>query len=247
VSPAGRRPGGADTRAEILEAARAEFGERGYTAATVRQVARRADVDPSLVYHYFTDKAGLFVACLDLPADPRAVQAQARGGDLDGARIVERFLAQWEEGAAEPGKSFVTLTQAVSSAPEVARAVREFLTERVWARVPDTGGEAAARTTALVSSQLLGAAWARYVIGMEPFASASRSELAAWIGPTIEAYITGRLGRRAGDPPGASRDNLAPAGGHDAPRRHPRRTGCHGGHDDGGLRGELIGRAPLQR
>jgi AcrR family transcriptional regulator len=196
VSPAGRRPGGADTRAQILEAARAEFGEHGYTAATVRQVARRARVDPALVYHYFADKAGLFVACLNLPADPGDVQIQARaGGGLNGARIVERFLAQWEEGEAEPGKPFVTLTQAVSSSPEVARAVREFVTERVWARVPASGSEAAARTTALVSSQLLGAAWARYVIRMEPFASASRSEVAAWIGPTIEAYITGTLGR----------------------------------------------------
>jgi len=198
VSPAGRRPGGADTRAQILEAARAEFGEHGYTAATVRQVARRARVDPALVYHYFDDKAGLFVACLDLPADPGDVQIQARaGGDLDGARIVERFLAQWEEGTAQPGKPFVTLTQAVSSSPEVARAVREFVTERVWARVPASGSEAAARTTALVSSQLLGAAWARYVIRMEPFASASRAEVAAWIGPTIEGYITGRLGRES--------------------------------------------------
>jgi AcrR family transcriptional regulator len=195
VSPAGRRPGGPDTRAKILDAARAEFGERGYTAATVRQVARRAGVDPALVYHYFADKARLFVASLDLPADPREVQIQARGRELNGARIAERFLAQWEEGAAEPGKSFVTLTQAVSSAPEVARAVREFLTERVWARVPAGDGQTAARTTALVSAQLLGAAWARYVIQMEPFASASRSEVAAWIGPTIEAYITGQLGR----------------------------------------------------
>ena len=198
MSPAGRRPGGADTRAEILAAARAEFGDRGYAAATVRQVARRANVDPALVYHYFADKAGLFVACLDLPADPRAVQIQARGDELDGARIVDRFLAQWEEGEAEPGKPFVTLTQAVSSSPEVARAVREFITERVWTRVPGSGGETAARTTALVSSQLLGAAWARYVIRMEPFASASRSEVAAWIGPTIEAYITGRLGKPTG-------------------------------------------------
>lgn len=204
MSPAGRRPGGADTRAEILEAARAEFGERGYTAATVRQVARRAHVDPALVYHYFADKAGLFVACLDLSADPREIQIQARGGALDGARIADRFLAQWEEGTSETGKSFVTLVQAVSTAPEVARAVREFLTERVWARVQTGDGESAARATALVSSQLLGVAWARYVIQMEPLASASRPEVAAWIGPTIEAYITGRLGQPTGDPAAAT-------------------------------------------
>jgi AcrR family transcriptional regulator len=197
-----------DTRAEILEAARAEFSERGYTATTVRQVARRARVDPALVYHYFADKPGRFVACLDLPADPRAVQTQARGSDLNGARIVERFLAQWEEGTEEPGKPFVTLTQAVSSSPEVARAVREFVTERVWARVPGSG-ESVARTTALVSSQLLGTAWARYVIRMEPLASASRSEVAAWIGPTIEAYISGQLGQPAADPPGTGQQDLA--------------------------------------
>lgn len=197
MNPVGRRPGGPDTRASIVQAARAEFAERGYSAATIRQVARRAGVDPALVYHYFTDKAGLFVASIDLPADPREVQRQAQGRRLDGARIVEAFLAQWEEGTAEPGRSFVTLTQAVSSAPEVARAVREFLTERVWAHRPAAEDAAVARTTALVSAQLLGAAWARYVIRMEPLASASRAEVAAWIGPAIEAYITGQLGKPA--------------------------------------------------
>ncbi|HET8780259.1 MAG TPA: TetR family transcriptional regulator, partial [Agromyces sp.] len=41
------RPRGAtrgDTRARILEAAAAEFGERGYEAASLRSIARRADV-----------------------------------------------------------------------------------------------------------------------------------------------------------------------------------------------------------
>src|SRR5580693_5995693 len=129
MSPAGRRPGGQDTRALILAAAQAEFSDRGYTAATIRRVAARAGVDPALVYHYFADKAGLFVASIDLPVDPRAVQVQARQGGLDGARIVERFLAQWEdvEDGREPGARFVTLAQAMSSSPEVARAVREFL------------------------------------------------------------------------------------------------------------------------
>ena len=53
------------------------------------------------------------------------------------------------------------------------------------------------RTTALVSAQLLGAAWACYVIRIEPIASASRAEVAAWIGPAIGAYITGQFGKPA--------------------------------------------------
>jgi AcrR family transcriptional regulator len=202
MSPAGRRPGAGDTRSEILAAARAEFTERGYAAATIRQIARRAGVDPALVHHYFADKAGLFVASLDLPADPRTVQAEARHGGLSGARIVERFLAQWEDGVAEPGKPFVTLTQAMSSAPEVATAIREFLTERVWATTPAAGGEQMHVRTALVSAHLLGLAWARYVVRMEPIASATRSQVAAWAGPVIEACITGRLPA----PPGNIRD-----------------------------------------
>jgi AcrR family transcriptional regulator len=194
MSPAGRRPGSPGTREAILAAAREEFAAAGYATASIRQVARRAAVDPALVYHYFTGKPELFVACLRLPADPRLVSMQARQGPLDGARIVERFLAQWEEDPADPGRSFVTLTQAISSSPEVARALREFLTERVWAHRRREDPASAARMAALVSSQLLGTAWARYVIRMEPFASASRAQVAAWVGPTIEAYITGRLG-----------------------------------------------------
>lgn len=194
MSPAGRRPGSPGTREAILAAARAEFAAAGYTAASIRQVARRAGVDPALVYHYFTGKPELFTACLQLPADPRQVSTDARRGPPNGARIVERFLAQWEDDPAEPGGSFVTLVQAVSSAPEAARALREFLTERVWAYRRHGDAAAAARTAALISSQLLGTAWARYVIRMEPFASASRAQVAAWVGPTIEAYVTGRLG-----------------------------------------------------
>jgi Bacterial regulatory proteins, tetR family len=34
------------------------------------QVARAAEVDPALVYHYFGDKAQLFAATLDLGFDP---------------------------------------------------------------------------------------------------------------------------------------------------------------------------------
>ena len=195
MSPAGRRPGASDTRSAILRAARAEFAAVGYTAASIRQIARRAEVDPALVYHYFTDKAGLFVAGLNLPADPRTVQMQAQQGPPDGARIVERFLAQWEEDDAEPGRGFVTLTQAVSSAPEVARAVREFLTERVWAHRPGGANEETMKTTALVSSQLLGVAWARYVVRMEPLATAPRAEVAAWVGPAIDGYIAGQQSR----------------------------------------------------
>ncbi len=48
--------------ARILTAAREAFAETGWAGTTMRAVARGADVDPALVYHYFGSKEGLLDA-----------------------------------------------------------------------------------------------------------------------------------------------------------------------------------------
>ena len=72
MSPRGRRPGGVDTRQAIVEAARVDFAEQGYDGTSLRGIARRAEVDPALVHHYFGGKPQLFAAVMDIPADPAA-------------------------------------------------------------------------------------------------------------------------------------------------------------------------------
>jgi AcrR family transcriptional regulator len=188
----GRRPGEADTRQAIINAARTCFLEQGYAATTIRGVARQAGVDPALVYHYFGDKPGLFVALLQLPADPRQIKKRASRGGFSGVKLVERFLAQWETGPQPPGQSFVALAQAMSASPEVARSMREFLAERVWSEPPfQADPETLERIYSLVSVQLMGTAWTRYIVRAEPLASASRQEVAAMVGPVIDRIISG--------------------------------------------------------
>ena len=224
MTPVGRRPGHRDTRSEIVDAARAAFTERGYEGASLRGIARDAGVDPSLVHHYFDGKAALFVAALDLPADPRAIKEQveatslrragggraARQGDheadgapstggpdrpISGAVVVELFLAQWEDGD-PPGGRFRAMAQAVSSSPSVADATRQFLAERVWSRIARVAGEneaGAARRSALVSAQLVGLAWGRYVLRTEPLVAAPLAEIGRWAGPAIDRYMAADL------------------------------------------------------
>ena len=64
-------PGPRDERgvlsARIVEAARDEFADHGWAGATIRAVARAADVDPALVYHYFGSKEGLLDAATNPP------------------------------------------------------------------------------------------------------------------------------------------------------------------------------------
>jgi AcrR family transcriptional regulator len=191
MPPPGRRQGGPRTRETIVDAARAEFLERGYAATTIRSVARRAEVDPALVYHYFTDKATLYGSTVSLPADPRQILENVRTDSTSiGVRLVEGFLAQWETGPGQPGQSFVNQVQAMSSSPEAARGLREFLVDRVWGQLAD-GDEAARWRTVAVSSELVGLAWNRYIVRMEPIASASVREVAEQVGPVLERLIFG--------------------------------------------------------
>jgi len=56
----------AATARRILEAARAEFGEHGLETATIRGIARRANVHPSLVMQHYGSKAALFTSAIQL-------------------------------------------------------------------------------------------------------------------------------------------------------------------------------------
>ena len=190
----GRRPGNVDTRAEIVDAACAVFAEVGYAAASMRAIARRAEVDPALMHHYFTDKAALFVETMALPIDPKEIKDDVEAAGFSGERLVERFLAQWERGGGPGSPAFVSLVQAMAASTEVADNMREFITERVGLHGRPGDDEATLlRRRSLVSSQLLGIAWTRYVMRLEPMASASRAEVARWAGPNIDRYATGKL------------------------------------------------------
>lgn len=74
--PRSRDP--ARTKAQILEAALAEFSKHGYEGATVKSIAAGAACNPRLIYHYYGSKEDLYRAAL------REIYAEirAREGDL---------------------------------------------------------------------------------------------------------------------------------------------------------------------
>ncbi|WP_410658106.1 TetR/AcrR family transcriptional regulator [Amycolatopsis sp. lyj-112] len=50
------------TKAQLLEAAKAEFGAKGYAAARVGEIAAKAGVNKQLISYYFGGKEGLYNA-----------------------------------------------------------------------------------------------------------------------------------------------------------------------------------------
>jgi AcrR family transcriptional regulator len=192
----GRRPGSVDTRTAIIDAARAVFYEQGYAGASLRAIARLAAVDPALVHHYFADKAALYIATMALPIDPKTVKEAVAAAGFSGERLIERFLAQWERGPGPGSPAFLALAQAMAASREVADGMREFIIERVGLQGPFDEGEdegTRLKRRALVGSQLLGIAWTRYVMRMEPIASATRAQVARWAGTAIDHYVSGTL------------------------------------------------------
>ena len=190
----GRRSGGADTRAGLLAAARAEFADRGFDGATVRRIADRAGVDPAMVNHWFGGKEKLFLAALDLPVDPAQVRRMVLDGPADrvGERIVRGFLTVWDTGGGAP---MAAVLRSVAGHDIAARMLREFVGGAILrpvtrAHSPDRPDERGA----LVGSQLIGLGMMRYVVRLEPLASAPREDVVAAVGPTVQRYLTGNLG-----------------------------------------------------
>ena len=185
----GRRPGRSGSREAILDAARRSFAERGYDRTTIRGVALDAGVDPALVAHYFGPKDALFGAALELPrapVDALAAALSAPDGEL-GTRIAETFLSIWDG----PGAgALVALLRSASANEQAAETMRQFARTELVPRIAERiGGRRRELRAALIVSQLVGLAMMRYILRMEPVASASPAQLVDRLGPALQHYV----------------------------------------------------------
>jgi AcrR family transcriptional regulator len=191
----GRRPGPGDSRERILAAARERFAEHGYGGATMRGIAAEAGVDAALVVHFFGSKAALLHAAVEWPFDPEVEMPKllADGRRQVGRNLVRLFVTTWdEEGRRDP---ILTLIDAATSEPQAATMMREFLRDRLFAPLVDRlDVDRPALRGQLAGSQLIGLGLTRYLLRLEPLAEADPDELVEWVGPTLQRYLTGKLG-----------------------------------------------------
>jgi len=189
----GRRPGTGGTREKILGAARSHFARVGYEAGTVRGIAAEAKVDPALVLHYFGSKRHLFSVSVDFPVDPAEFVPRLLEPGLDGlgTRLVHFFLDTWDSPAGSP---MLALIRSVVASEDAATLLREFISREVLARLARALEVDEPRLRAsLAASTLIGLAMLRYVIRLEPLASARSEDIASWLGPAVQRYLSDPL------------------------------------------------------
>jgi AcrR family transcriptional regulator len=193
------RPRGIEsaTRDQILAAARCQFLAVGYDRATMRGIAAEAGVDAALLSYFFGSKRGLFGAAMALTTNPAEVVAQALPGDLQQLpdRLLRALLAVWDDPTG--GAALRALAEAAVREPETARLIREAVGREVLGRIVEhIGGADAGARVAVLSTQIVGVIFARYVLKLEPVASLPADELRARLVPAFRATLFGPPPRR---------------------------------------------------
>ena len=190
-----RRPGrwrsGAESRQRILRTARELFEQHGYGGTTVRAIATAAGVDPAMVFYFFGTKQALFSAVIDMSDNvPPAIESIFAGSlDTIGERIVRTLLENLEKSDRTP---LVMLTRSAPTDAQSAALLREFIDREITGRLAALlGTPDAAQRADMVNVQILGLAVARYIVRIEPIASASVDELVATFGPLMQHCLTG--------------------------------------------------------
>lgn len=118
----------ARTRKRILDAADGRFAERGYSATSVNEIARSANVRLPTLYQYFSGKAGIFAVLVG----DRVIEMLAQGVDewapesgVEGLRQVLRdFVTTYEKNAS----FFRVWEDATQAEPSIAALRREWNT-----------------------------------------------------------------------------------------------------------------------
>ncbi|MFI8235129.1 TetR family transcriptional regulator [Streptomyces sp. NPDC085900] len=184
----------AGTRDRILTVAREEFSERGYDKTSVRGIAKTAGVDPALVHHYFGTKEQIFAAAIEVAFAPALNAPEAiADGPLDGVgeRLTRFVFGVWENPATRT-PLLAILRSAVNNetaATVFRRLIASQLMRRVAAQLDAPDAELRAE---LAAAQLVGCAMMRYVIKLEPLASADIEQVIARVAPVVQGHLTGR-------------------------------------------------------
>lgn len=174
----------AETRADILSAARVRFGAEGYERTTLRAVAADVGVDPALVIRYFGSKQDLFAAAAEFTLNLPDLAGMPPDGIAEA--LLAAFFAVWEHDT-----TFVALLRAAMTSEAAADTMRTVFATQVapalGAVTPDHPGERAG----LMGAFVIGLATTRYVIANPFVAGLDHDTLIRWAAPVVRQLLVG--------------------------------------------------------
>lgn len=177
------RRSSAETKAVILAAARERFAQSGFERATIRAIAADANIDPSMVMRYFGNKDQLFAAAADFDLDFPDMEGVA--AEEMGARMVAHFMNRWER-----DEALIVLLRSSTTNADAAARMQAIFAAQLLPAIAKVNAVDPARSAGLIASQMLGLALCRYVLRLPPVVAMPRDEVVAWLGPTVQRYLS---------------------------------------------------------
>lgn len=176
------------TRAAIMDAAKAMFAEHGYEATTVRAIAERASIDPSMIIRYYGSKEELFA--LASRVELRLPDLSGRTHEQVGRALVGHFLDLWEGTGRDMGLSI--LLRAAVTNEDAADKIRAVFREQVRPALGRVAtGEGTDTRIGMIATQLFGLALCRYILKLPPVATMTHDELVDRIAPAVCLHLFG--------------------------------------------------------
>nr|RZI37573.1 HTH-type transcriptional repressor AcnR [Cryobacterium sp. SO1] len=191
----GRRSGSSESREDVLSAARALFAEHGYQRTTIRLIAERAGVDPSLVIYFFSTKEQLFMACMPKPSEdasdtPKLLAAMPR--DKAAQMLAQRIV----ESIKSPETSnILAVMRAASSKPESVSHIRSvFLSRTLLPMITELGLSRPKERAALLAAVVTGLTFVHEMLDIEAeWGDLDKAAQLELISRTIELALTTEL------------------------------------------------------
>jgi AcrR family transcriptional regulator len=171
-----------DARA-LLDAADALFHERGYDAATVRDIGERAGVDAALIARYFGSKEGLYLATLEqgrapMPNDPM--------------EVLDRMLNRSEQRGSGPvPRAMVSPTLTDAMREQIREIMRRRLVDPLASQLGEQGVPDARLRVELLVAMAIGVSLTRAGGTLPTLAEAPLDDVLTVLRPLVEALHDG--------------------------------------------------------
>jgi AcrR family transcriptional regulator len=174
----------AQTRADILAAARHRFASDGFERTTLRAIAADVGVNAALVTRYFGSKQDLFATATEFRIDlPDLTGAEP---DDIAAMLLPRYFAVWED-----DQSFLALLRAASTSGVAAEILNETLATHVAPTLKAATPDNHEKRVALTDAFVIGLAMTRSILANGPVTNLSREELSRWAAPVFRQLLVG--------------------------------------------------------
>lgn len=172
------------TKEAILAAARERFAGDGYERATIRAIAADAGIDPAMVMRYFGNKEKLFATAAEF--DLKLPDVTGVPPEQLGRRLAAHMVDRWDG-----DETLMALLRAAVTHQAAADRMREIFAAQLGPAIVAIAPDDAPVRAGLIATQVLGFTLTRYVLRLPPVAAMDKDTVVAWLGPTLQRYLTG--------------------------------------------------------